>query len=259
MCVRSLTRPAQSLFGEVPITPCARGPPTTHARRLCVWANVGKNEGEGEKRPTTHPFKRHHGGFRDAAAGEERAERTPVQRARHGAQLIDTIAFAPHPQVLASQEYRMRMKGGRDATHIPVFEGARKAVAVVECTRAARAGAQNFLRPRQCERCSDLLQDWRASRFAQPCCASRASPRQIPLDVPKMQGCRGVDRMICVFQVGAPGEGVDSILSSSPAGRMVCSCVTPIALKPLPSGAVGEAALPRPSYWVPGGGMHALD
>lgn len=160
----------------------------------------------------------------------------------------------------------MRMKGGRDATHIPVFEGARKAVAVVDVARA---------RPGQVPKissvpvnASDIPISFKigepAGSAAQPvlCFKSVTAACQAKFlsTSPKMAGLpHGVDRMICVFQVGAPGEGVDSILSSSPAGRMVCSCVTPIALKPLPSGAVGEAALPRPSYWVPGGGMHALD
>ena len=168
-----------------------------------------------------------------------------------------------HTQVLASQEYQMRMKGGRDGSHLPVFEAPRKAYAVVDVARRSGQMPKFSSVPASPSDEPTLFQLGEfAGATAKPilCFTSvKAACHAKFLSITAYPPLpHGVDRMVCTFEVGVPGEGEDSVVSSS-SGSIICSCVKPVALKPLPSGADGAAAVPRPSYWVPGGGMHALD
>ena len=65
----------------------------------------------------------------------------------------------------------------------------------------------------------------------------------------------GFKRMLCVLQVGTPGEGKQSIAVEL-CGQMRCTKVMPLEIIELPEefAARGSSAQPREHFWVPGNG-----
>ena len=70
---------------------------------------------------------------------------------------------------------------------------------------------------------------------------------------------RGTTRMLCLFQVGDPGEGTTSYATNA-SGMLTCTRVVPLMVAPLPEKVAADCQ-PSSGFWVPGntGGAHALD
>ena len=64
---------------------------------------------------------------------------------------------------------------------------------------------------------------------------------------------KGTDRMLCLLQLGSPGDGIDVATPDPASGGMVCTSVMPLSLSPIPD-EFQETAQPRSRFWCPSNG-----
>jgi hypothetical protein len=198
--------------------------------------------------------------------------------------------------VYKAAEYKQRMRGGCAGTHLPVFEGPRRAVAVVDVARSWGGKPQQITSvPEKCATRSNADANPRSFRPhltdhspQPPFEPHRANTPAVTFKIGERAGsasqpvvcfktvkaaCRAkflqttpsptdvtsrpTQRMIMLFEVGYAGEGKESFAAEA-GSKLRCSCVLPVALQPMPDGSDAELAQPRKSFWVPGGAIHAL-
>jgi hypothetical protein len=165
------------------------------------------------------------------------------------------------PEILASMEFQMRTKQGHRVTHLPVFEGPHRVVAVVDVARPWSGKGQ-------------LIKSVPRSTFEEPAhlklgelggsdktpvvvfTSVKAACKARWLHTTPIDGTglpKGTDRMLCLLQLGSPGDGIDVATPDPASGGMVCTSVMPLSLSPIPD-EFQETAQPRSRFWCPSNG-----
>lgn len=158
-------------------------------------------------------------------------------------------------EVKRSTEYQTRMKEYTPPpyrkVHLPVFEAARRAVAVVDVKRnvAGKPIRITSIAP------AEVLHEFKLGEFTRGtivCFETVAAACRAPQQ--RMIKCsHRTSRQLLLLEVGVAGNGMSG-LERGRGGKIVCNIAKAVRLADLPSSRLGLQALPPAPFWLPSGG-----
>ena len=161
-------------------------------------------------------------------------------------------------EVTRSTEWQARMRLSGRASNallrkvpIPIFEGARKAVALVDVTRAWASKPMRITSVSKAKAPKEFnLGERTEGRIAcyETVAAACRAPQQPGAKLP-----RNTTRQLLLLEVGIIGNGTSGVVRGA-NGVLICNTVRAVSLAPLPDGALGAKAMPLPPFWLPSGG-----
>ena len=165
--------------------------------------------------------------------------------------------FVP-AEVRSSIEWQRRVLSNcRPATALPVFEGPRHALCVVDVARpwAGKPMQITSIAQGQQPHSFKLGETTRSVRRPVVCFRSAHAACRAPQQPADAGLPRGTERRLLVLEVGMVGDGLSGIREGA-NGMLFCNVVKPVAIRPLPTaGSLAAMAQPKKRFWLPAGGV----